>query len=131
MSLLTGANGSLKYLGSKVAKCRDWSVSIARDALETTGVGSYDRTYVAGLRGATGTATILYDPDDNATLSLLNSIFANGKGSDNVQFVFDTRDSKQFDCDAVLTDVSPSVSVGEIVAVSVSFQITGEIKGGF
>ena len=131
MSVLTGANGALRYRGQKVAKCRDWSLSINRDALENTTLGSYDRTYVAGLRGATGTATLLYDPTDPATRLILNSIFENPETSDAVQFIFDTRENKKLDCEALITSISPSVSVGEIVAVSVSFQITGEIEGDF
>jgi len=131
MSVLTGANGALKYRGQKVAKCRDWSLSINRDVLENTTLGTYDRTYVAGLRGATGTATLLYDPTDPATRSILNSIFENPETSDAVEFIFDTRENKQLDCEALITNISPSVNVGEIIAVSVSFQITGEIEGDF
>lgn len=131
MSVLTGANGALKYRGQKVAKCRDWSLSINRDVLENTTLGTYDRTYVAGLRGATGTATLLYDPTDPATRLILNSIFENPETSDAVEFIFDTRENKQLDCEALITNISPSVNVGEIVAVSVSFQITGEIEGDF
>ena len=64
MAVLTGAHGALKYEGRTVGKCRDWSLNINRDALEDTCLGENDRTYVKGLRGAAGSATMFYDPAD-------------------------------------------------------------------
>ena len=52
MAILTGANGELRYNGIRVAKCRNFSIDISRDALETTNLGVFDKTYVEGLRGA-------------------------------------------------------------------------------
>ena len=66
MAVLTGANGALKYEGKTVAKCRSWSLSVSRDALEDTCIGTDDRSYVKGLRGGSGSATVLYDPSDSA-----------------------------------------------------------------
>ena len=36
-----------------------------------------------------------------------------------------------FKCTCFLTSVSPSVSVGDVQAVSVSFQVNGKPEGGF
>tara|TARA_R100000951_G_scaffold15948_1_gene12559 strand:+ start:1434 stop:1829 length:396 start_codon:yes stop_codon:yes gene_type:complete len=131
MAVLTGASGSLRFRGSTVGRCRDWSVSISRDALEDTTIGAYERTYIPGLIGATGSATILYDPTEYQVRELLNSIFENESGDKGVEFIFDKRESKSFSCKAFVTSVSQSVSVGDVQAVSVSFQITGPINGGF
>ena len=60
MAVLTGAQGALSN-GSTVAKVRSWSLTVNRDALEDTCIGSDDRSYVKGLRGASGNATVLYD----------------------------------------------------------------------
>ncbi len=131
MTVLTGASGSLRFRGNTVGRCRDWSVSINRDALEDTTIGSHNRTYVPGILGATGSSTILYDPTEHQVRELLNSIFEDEGGDKGVEFIFDTRESKSLACSAFLTAVSPSVSVGDIQAVSISFQITGQINGGF
>ena len=56
--VLTGADGQLKYQGAVVGKVRDWSITVTKDALEDTSIGSYDRTYIGGLRGTTGSATV-------------------------------------------------------------------------
>ena len=129
MAVLTGANGALKYEGRTVAKCRSWTLSINRDALEDTCIGTDDRSYVKGLRGASGSATVLYDPSDTNGVALLNSIFDN-TASDDVVFVFNGS-SGQFKCTALLTTVNPSVSVGDVQAVSLGFQVSGPIEGRY
>lgn len=130
MAVLTGAQGALKYEGRTVAKCRSWSLTINRDALEDTCIGTDDRTYVKGLRGASGNATVLYDPSDTNGTALLNSIFDNA-ASDDVQFVFNDPAGSSFSCTALLTTVNPSVSVGDVQAVSLSFQVSGPINGRY
>ena len=120
----------MKYNGSTVAKVRSWSLTVNRDALEDTCIGSDDRSYVKGLRGASGNATVLYDPEDEAGRALLNSIFDNS-ASDDVEFVFNNSTGSRFKCTALLTTVNPSVSVGDVQAVSLSFQVSGPIDGRY
>lgn len=132
MAVLTGKNGSLRWNGTAVGKVRSWSLTINKDALETTNLGVHDRTYVTGLRGSTGTADLMYDPSETQSRNLLNSIFGNeNEASTSVSFVLDTAGGKSLSCTAFLTSVSPSVTVGDIQVCSVSFQVTGAISGGF
>ena len=130
MAVLTGAHGALKYEGRTVAKCRSWTLTINRDALEDTCIGAEDRTYVKGLRGATGSATVLYDPSDTNGTALLNSIFDNNS-SDDVEFVFNSPSGGAFKCKAMVTTANPSVNVGDVQAVSLSFQVSGPIEGRY
>ena len=130
MAVLTGFHGALRYNGETVGKCRDWSLNINRDALEDTCLGDGDRTYVKGLRGAAGSATILYDPEDANGRALLNSIFDDGEG-EQVDFVFNEPAGGRFQCSAFLTSVSPSVATGDVQAVAVSFQVSGPIDGRY
>lgn len=129
--VLTGADGQLRYQGGVVGKVRDWSITITKDALEDTGIGDYDRTYVQGLRGTTGSATVLYDPANVDAVTFLNSIFLNPATEETVDFVFNRHDNKSFYCKGFVTSISPSVSVGSVQAVSVSFQVSGKPTGGF
>jgi len=80
MAVLTGTSGELRFRGVRVGKCREFSLDISRDALETTVLGQWDRTFVEGIRGASGSTTVLYDRDDTATRDLLNSVFRNNDG---------------------------------------------------
>ena len=131
MGVLTGSDGQLRYNGSAVGKCRDWTLEITKEPIEDTTIGSYDRTFVEGLRGTTGSATVLYDPNNQTAVSLLNSIFENGDGTANVDFVFNRKDGTSIYCESFVTSVSPSISVGAAQAVSVGFQVTGKPSGGF
>jgi hypothetical protein len=127
----TGANGALKHQGIKVAKVRQWSLAISRAALDTSCIAGADSTFVPGIRSATGSASVLYDPDDEGVTSLLNSILSDSTAASAIEFVFDQTEGKQLLCSAFLTSVSPSVSVGDVQASEVSFQITGAIEGSF
>lgn len=131
MAVLTGANGELRYNGLRIARCRDFSLDVSRDALETTSVGSYDRTYTEGMRGATGSATVIYDKDDAGTIGMVNDIFLNDTGDKAVSMVLNTATNNVLQFRALLTQVSTPVSVGEVVACSVTFQITGSFEGTF
>jgi hypothetical protein len=129
--VLTGADGQLKYQGATIGKVRDWSITVTKDALEDTCLGDYDRSYVQGLRGTTGSATILYDPGNVNANSLLNSIFSNAETVETLDFVFHRSDNKSFSCVGFVTNASESVSVGTVQAVSISFQVSGKPTGVF
>ena len=131
MSVQTGADGQLKYNNRTVAKVRDWSLTVQKDVIEDTCLGAFDRTYVEGLRGTTGSATILYDPDDAAATELMNSIFQNGGSPGEVDFVLSRTAGTAFSCTGFITNISPSVSVGAATACSIAFQVSGKPSGGF
>ena len=127
MAVLTGAHGELRYEGRKIGKARDWSLNISRDALEDSCIGTDDRTYVKGLRGAVGAATVLYDPADSNTSALLNSIFDNN-ASDDLDFVF-TSPAAHDSAAKLSTSVSHPVTTGDVQAVACSFQVNGQLTG--
>lgn len=131
MTAITGTNGQLRYAGQRVAKCRDFSIDISRDALETTSLGEADRSFIKGIRGSTGSATILYDEENPATIAMLNSVFDDTDSFGNIDLYLNTSTDKRLTCSAFLTQVGTPVSVGEVTACSVQFQITGPIDGTF
>lgn len=132
MAVLTGRNGAFRWKGSPIGKVRSWSLDISRDALETTHLGVIDRTYVAGLRGVSGSAELMYDNSDSNMADLLNTIFSNSDDpSASVSFVLDSVGGKTLTGTALVTSVSPNVSVGEVQTVSVSFQVSGATTGSF
>lgn len=132
MAVLTGKNGALRWGGSTIGKVRSWSLNVSKDPLETTDLGKHDRTYTPGLRGTTGSAELMYDPAEGAAVELLNSIFSDDSTlSESVEFVLDSAGGKTLSCSAFLTNASPSVSVADIQVCSISFQVSGQISGGF
>lgn len=131
MAILTSTYAELNYEGVKVAKCRDLTITINRDALETTRLGDWDRSFLAGLRGSTGSATLLYDPLDTSVTGLLNSVFADTTATVTLDVVFDRVTAKKLTVEAVLTEVGPSIAFGEAIACSVNFQVSGKFTGTF
>ena len=130
MAVLTGADGKVMINGAQILKARDYTISVAKDALETSHLGSYDREYVEGLRGATGSMTVLYDPTESTAVNLLNSILTTDGTSQEVNFVFTSQDNKKLVYSGFITSVSQSVSTGAVQAASCNFQISGAIEGG-
>jgi hypothetical protein len=131
MGVLTGTSGELRYRGNRVGKCREFSVEISRDALETTVLGQWDRTFVEGIRGATGSTTVLYDRDDAGMRGLVNSVFRDNDGPQPIDLVLSTAIGAELKVNAIVTSVGTPVSVGAVIACSVSFQVSGPIGGGF
>jgi hypothetical protein len=135
MTVLTGADGQLLSGNQAFAKCRDWSITINRDALEDTCLGDFDRTYVEGLRGTTGSATLLYDPSNSVANNFLNAILVDTGNTQELTFKLNRRGlgngGGSFTCTGFLTSVSSSISVGDVQAVSVSFQVSGKPSGEF
>jgi hypothetical protein len=131
MAVLTGTSGELRFRGVRVGKCREFSLDISRDALETTVLGQWDRTFVEGIRGASGSTTVLYDRDDTATRDLVNSVFRNNDGPQPITLALSTAIGAELDVKAIVTSVSTPVSVGSVIACSVNFQVSGPIGEGF
>lgn len=136
MSVLTGADGRLVYNGLALAKVREWSLTITKDALEDTCLGDFDRSYVEGLRNTTGSATVLYDPSLSTANAFLNTVFTNDQPKTALTFELNSKNKTlgggNFVFQGFLTSVSPSASVGSVSAVSVNFQVSGgKINGEF
>ena len=137
--ILTGADGLLKYGANSCVKVRSWSLNITREAIDVSCLNTYDREYVAGLRSATGSATLYYDPTQTTDRGLLNSIFADNSDCggttclETVSFFLNACQNRpgNFEAEAIITSVSPAVDVGAATAVQVSFQISGPVDGEF
>lgn len=133
MAVSTSCSASLKVAGQTIAKVRDIQFTVARDALETTGIGECDRTYVYGVRGSTGTGTLLYDPAATSTAATMNLILADTPDLTTVELDFDTESvgTGAVSGPALITQMGVGVSVGDLVAVPISFTMSGKPTGTF
>lgn len=136
MAVKTGATAQLKFLVSGVyttiAKVRNVQIDFNRDALETTGIGQVDRTYAYGIRGTSGSGTLLYDSADAATVALLNSALSNSETLVGIQLVLDSSvGAGTLTGDALLTAVGQAVAVGDLITVPISFTISGKPTGSY
>ena len=132
MGIKTAATAELRFNGAAIAKVRNLNLTINRDALETTGIGEDDRTYDEGVRGTSGSGTLLYDDSDTATRNIMNRILSNAKDQADVTIVVDKGSTLgSISGSVVLTQVGLSLSVGDLVTVPVTFSVSAKPSGAF
>jgi hypothetical protein len=138
MAVKTSATAQLKFKATTgdayatIGKVRDVTLDIARDALETTGIGQGDRTYAYGIRGTSGSGTLMYDPLDTGNANIINRILSDSEALSGIELVLDTASNTgTISGDALITAAGPSISVGDLVTVPISFTISGKPTGGF
>jgi len=118
----TTGNFSITGLDSTVV-VRDASVDISRDTLETTNLGDSSRTYVTGLRGASGSATLLYEN------SLLDDVYAkiNTDSQGAITATLTLTTGKTISGDVLITSVGSTVTVSDVTSTNVAFTFTGDL----
>jgi predicted secreted protein len=136
MAVKTGATAQLQIESGAsyitIAKVRDITLNFNRDALETTGIGEKDRTYAYGIRGTSGSGTLLYDSTDSGTREVLNHILSDAETLSSVKIILDTGNSNgTITGDALITATGASVSVGDLISVPISFSMSGKPTGTF
>jgi hypothetical protein len=136
MAVRTGATAQLQVLSGAsyvtVAKVKDISLNFSRDALETTGIGESDRTYAYGIRGTSGSGSLLYDASDLGTREILNHILNDTETLSGVKIILDTATTTgTVTGDALITATGTSVSVGDLISVPISFSISGKPTATF
>lgn len=145
MPFYAGQQGKLFIDGSTTpaAKVVSWSFTSTANVLDTTVLSDTDRTLIYGVRSMSGACRLYYynyaegAAVKNDCASLLNKIIKTGStagdgenaASDPVTlrlYVNDgTSTGKFLDLPALLTNVSMSMSVGEVLAADVSFEVNG------
>jgi len=138
MAVRTGATAQLGFSATgtgtytTIAKVRDISLNIQTDALETTGIGEDDRTYVYGIRGTSGNGTLLYDPSDAGTTAIINQVLDTNEILPTIQLKLDTgATSGTITGSVLITATGASVSVGDLTTVPISFTMSGKPTGSF
>lgn len=124
MAVFSGQDGVLVFNDRTQVRVRNWSFTSNVDTLETTDLGRDSRKYVAGLKTATATATIMYHNDNNTLREILNTAVKTGTPtSHRLELRWDDKD---LDFEAFITSVNVTCSVGEVMTADVSFQMTGD-----
>lgn len=139
MAFFTGRTGSLVFNGKPVAKIRDWSLETTVELLSTNTIESTSNTFTPGVKGATGSATLMYyklESGESASLTqfteLLSKIMKTGS-IETSQRVFlelnvggGAADDIKFN--AYITSASVSVSTGELSVVPINFTVDGDFS---
>jgi hypothetical protein len=137
MGFYTGRTGSLVFSGKPVAKIRDWSVESTVELLSTNTIDSAVNTFTPGVKGATGSATLMYyrlESGESATLNqfttLLSKIRKGGAitEADRVSLELNVGgdDADDIKLNAYITSAQVSVSTGELSVVPIQFTMDGD-----
>lgn len=137
MGFYTGRTGSLTYDGKPIAKIRDWSLETTVELLSTNTIDSAVNTFTPGVKGATGSATLMYyrlEPGESATLgqftTLLHRIMKGGaiNPADDVFLELNVGGGAEDDIKfvAYITSAQVSISTGELSVVPIQFTMTGD-----
>ena len=137
MGFYTGRTGSLVFDGKPVAKIRDWSLETTVELLPTNDISSVANTFTPGVKGATGSATLLYyrlAGGESATYTqftaLLGNIMRTGAITDNqkVRLTLNVGNETVDDItlDAFITSAQVGSSTGELSTVSIQFTMDGD-----
>jgi len=124
MAVFSGKDGSLRWNNKAIARVRSWSVQSNLETLDVTDLGDDARAYVAGLKSATGNASIYYHDDNNNFRELLDNVINTGTpGSAQLELRWG---GKKLNFTAFVTTASITCAVGEVMSADVSFQMTGD-----
>ena len=139
MGFFTGRTGSLVFGGKPVAKIRDWSLETTVELLSTNTIDSAVNSFVPGVSGATGSATLMYYKLETGESSiyteftaLLSNIMKTGvdgiSTSDRVFLDLNVGggDNDDIKFNAYITSASVSVSTGELSVVPINFTVDGD-----
>lgn len=134
----TGRDGVMQLSGTTLAKVVSFQLQANLETLETTTLNENIRSYIPGISGYTGSATLLYYKDDSNninTTDLLNKLYKTGttgvSSSDTVELTFrwvDGTDNNDIKLTAYITSASIGAATGDIVRAEVSFQGTGALS---
>ena len=131
MTVANATHGEVRFQGQKVAKVTQISMETQRQALETTGIGEMDDTFSYGKRTTSGSATLLYKTDDQATVNLMGRIFDDGETPDDLVMTIYKGGSKSVSGPALINSQGIATSVGDNTQVSISFVINGKPSRAF
>jgi hypothetical protein len=130
--ILTSADAQLKLGTLKIGRCQNFSLSIDKEALDTTRLGDLDQAFIPGIRGTSGTFTLFYDPSDPGVVSIINNILGDASTSlSNFTLVYDRNTSRQTTVSIVITQLTAGTEFGSAQTCQVAFRATGRIQGGF
>jgi hypothetical protein len=139
MGFFTGRTGSLIFDSKPVAKIRDWSLETTVELLSTNTIDSAVNTFTPGIKGATGSATLMYyrlESGESATntqfTALLSKIMKGGAigTTDRVYLELNVGGDAADDIklNAYITSAQVSVSTGELSVVPIQFTMDGDFS---
>lgn len=137
----TGRTASIQVAGNIILKCRDWSLESTVELLSTNTIDTVANTFVPGVKGLTGSATVLYyrkqsDDDsrhrDATWIMDQTGILKRGAIETSHKAIFilnvgvDPKDDIKFT--GYITSLGITASTGELSTVPITFTMDGDFE---
>ena len=121
----------------EVVKVRSSSFTLNTAVLETVSLGDHDRTIIPGISSGSGSCSIYYyaettsGENNSGVLSskIISAIMPSSSERPKVRFRLQSDGNHRVDFDAIITSLTMTNSVGEVLSADVSFDIDGNAHG--
>ena len=134
MAFYRGEEGSVKFddAGSSAAaitSTRSWSLTLDKQVLETTVMGSTYAGNIGGIVSGSGSVELMYTASSSdETAAFIDHInTATDEGTALFELFLDTSGAKKISFDGVVTSAELSATVGELEIITVNFTTNGTI----
>lgn len=124
MATVSGNNGVVKIGSNQVAEVKSFDITETDNIIEDTGMGDSFKSFVSGVREASGTITCHFDRTDSSGQEAMTvgaevtlNLFPEGGQSG----------EREIQCTALITSVGVSQAINEIVERSFGFQANGGV----
>jgi predicted secreted protein len=123
MATHTGSEGTIKISSTTIGELRSYTLEQTGDTIEDTSMGDSSRTYKAGLKGFSGSASLFFDEADSGQLLIVVGteiaikVFPEGASSGD----------KFYEGNAVVTGYNISASFDGMVEAEMTFTGTGAL----
>ena len=126
MATHTGSEGTIKIGSTVLGELRSYTLEQTSDTIEDSSMGDTVRTYKAGLKASSGSASVFFDEADAGQLlctvgsSITLNLFPEGN----------TAGDKFYALDAIVTGYNISASFDGMVEAEITFQGNGAVTIG-
>ena len=126
MATHTGSEGTIKIGSTVLGELRSYTLEQTSDTIEDTSMGDSVRTYKAGLKASSGSASVFFDEADAGQLlctvgsSITLNLFPEGNSAGD----------KFYAVDAIVTGYNVSASFDGMVEAEITFQGNGAVTIG-
>jgi len=126
MATHTGSEGTMKVGANTVGELRSYTLDQTADTIEDTSMGDSTRTYKAGLKAWSGSASLFFDETDTGQDALIIGtsvaikVYPEGASSGDTYYYGD----------AIITGKNISASFDGMVEAEVTFTGTGTLTEG-
>jgi predicted secreted protein len=126
MSTHTGSEGVIKIGSTVLGELRSYTLEQTSDTIEDTSLGDSTRSYKAGLKGFSGSASLFFDEADAGQLL----VTAGSAITINLSPEGTSAGDKFFSGDAIVTAYNVSASFDGMVEAEMTFTGTGAVTVG-